>query len=197
MDYLLDVVIVIVLLLFVMLSIKRGFAAELRGLTGWVIILLISLRFGAWVGDYLSTHMSNLAGISTYVGFILLAAALKLAFIGASQVFESNEMGFIDKLFSGIVGIVKGALLLSIVFILLSSTPLHKETKPYIDKSITYPYLYGFSTEFVNILTRFVPQLDQLYERMMHKSSKIQEQTNETIQEKIKEFRQKSEQEPE
>ena len=193
MDFILDAGIIILLLLFIALSIKRGFAAELRGFTGWVIIILISLRFGALVGDYFSKHIESISTVSSYVGFIVLVIILKLIFTAAAQMFESNDLALIDKLFSAITGLISGALLLSIVFIILSSTPVQKKVQPYVEKSVTYPYLYGFSTEFVNVLTRFVPQLDTLYERMLNGSSRIEENTSKVIQEKVKQFRKQEE----
>ncbi|MDZ7723136.1 MAG: CvpA family protein [candidate division KSB1 bacterium] len=192
MNYILDAVIALVLLLFVLMSIKRGFAAELRGVTGWVIILLLSLRFGALVGDYMAEHIEHISMASTYVGFIVLAVILKLIFMAISQLFESNEFGFLDKLFSGITGLIKGGLLISIVFIILASTPAQEKVQPYIDTSISYRYLYGFSTAFVDVLTRFVPQLETLYERMLDRSSEMQKDTSKTIQEKVETLRKRN-----
>lgn len=192
MDYLLDFAIAMVLLLFIYLSIKRGLAAELKGITGWIIILLLSLKFGALVGDYFSEHVVSISTLGTYVGFIVLAVVLKLFFILICRLFESKESGVFDKIVSGIIGFIKGALLISIVFIILSSTHMQNKIQPYVEQSKSYRYFYGFSTEFVNVLTRFVPQLDNLYDRMLNRSSKIQEDTSETLQEKVEQLRKRS-----
>lgn len=189
MTYALDIAVIIFLILAIIWSIKHGFAGELGGATGWIITLLVSLRFGAFLGDVLAPKLGQIAYLSTFVGFIVLVLVLRFLFSAISRIFENNEMGIVDRFLSGVVGFIKGAFLLSLLLLLLSISPLQQKAQKYIEHSATYPYVHDFSIRMVDVITRFVPQIDSLYQSLLESSSKVSEKAEKEIQKKADEMR--------
>jgi|GEM_PF-886028 len=197
MMYILDIAIIAFLILAIVWSIRHGFAGELRGSTGWIITLLISLRFGAFLGDVLAPKLGEVAHLSTYVGFIVLVLVLRFIFSAISRIFENNDFGLIDRFFSGLVGFVKGAFLLSIILLVLSTSTFQQKAQKYIKHSVTYPYVHDFSIRMVDVVTRFVPQIDSLYESLVESSSKVPRKAEKEIKKKTEQMRRRGAKESE
>ena len=122
----LDVIIVIALIVFLVRGFRRGFTEELARVLGTVIALILAIRYMS----NLSHFLINPIGIPT-IGAIVISFAV--IFIGTIYIFHylaarikkginiSVALGGLDKILGGALGLAKGAIVVSLFVILLST----------------------------------------------------------------------------
>ena len=140
----LDIIIGIILLLFAFAGLRKGLIIEAFYLASIIIGLYGAMFFSDAMSEWLSElinvapeYLALIAFILTFIVFMVL-----IRFVGRiiSGLVEAIHLGFIDKIGGFIFGIIKGALLLSILIMVLNmfnvSDAINKDTRK---KSSLYP----------------------------------------------------------
>ncbi len=114
------------LMLSTMLGVVRGFAHMVMALAGWVVALFLSRHFSGKVSLYLVPI--NLEDAPRYaVAFVLLFVATLFAWdmltILLKRVINSAGLGYLDHFLGGILGLVRGLILVVLFTVLMSLTP--------------------------------------------------------------------------
>jgi len=116
---LLDIIIILTMLVSGVLALTQGFVKEILSLIGWVISFISVTLFMPEAGKYLrpffeSQALSDLITISIIFIVTLLAWRLLSLFIG--KLFKFTSIGYIDRTFGFLFGLLRVYILASIIF---------------------------------------------------------------------------------
>jgi membrane protein required for colicin V production len=116
---LLDIIIILTMLVSGVLALTQGFVKEILSLIGWVISFISVTLFMPEAGKYLrpffeSQALSDLITISIIFIATLLAWRLLSLFIG--KLFKFTSIGYIDRTFGFLFGLLRVYILASIIF---------------------------------------------------------------------------------
>ncbi len=141
----LDIVITIPLLWFTYKGLRNGFVIELASLAALILGIFVAMYFSYYAEGYLSEH-SNIPEKYLYViSFLITFAVVAIIVIIIGKVihklFEVIALGLLNRIAGGIFGLLKAALLLSLLIYFLNmfdagSRFLSKEVK---ENSYLYP----------------------------------------------------------
>lgn len=166
----LDIIIGIVLLLFALAGLRKGLIIEAFYLASIIIGIYGAMFFSDAMSDWLSKlinvapeYMALVAFVLTFIIFMIV-----IRYLGRliSSLVEAIHLGFIDKIGGFIFGIIKGALLVSIIIMLLNifnvCDVIDKKTR---DGSI----LYTHTENIANILYKNHELVKESMERSFDK----------------------------
>lgn len=120
----LDIIIGVVLLLFALAGLRKGLIIEAFYLASIIIGIYGAMFFSDAMSDWLSEvinvapeYLALVAFIITFIIFLII-----IRFLGRmiSGLIEAIHLGFIDKIGGFVFGLIKGALLLSILIMTLN-----------------------------------------------------------------------------
>lgn len=140
----LDIIIGIVLLLFAFAGLRKGLIIEAFYLASIIIGLYGAMFFSDamsnWLAEVINVEPQYLALVAFILTFILFIVLIRFVGRIISGLVEAIHLGFIDKIGGFIFGIVKGALLLSILIMVLNifniSDAINNDTRK---NSVLYP----------------------------------------------------------
>lgn len=140
----LDIIIGIVLLLFAFAGLRKGLIIEAFYLASIIIGLYGAMFFSDamsnWLAEVINVEPQYLALVAFILTFILFIVLIRFVGRIIRGLVEAIHLGFIDKIGGFIFGIVKGALLLSILIMVLNifniSDAINNDTRK---NSVLYP----------------------------------------------------------
>lgn len=140
---------------------RTGLSVEIYRIVGVLAGLYISMRFysplGTWINAGLSLPQELVDGISFLILILLCMLSLKLVGVGFTKVVKLAFADKIDKWGGFLAGLLRGAVLLSLLFAffgiiqvdyLVKSVEERSLTGPYLQKLV--PYAYGVISPKVN-----------------------------------------------
>jgi len=143
-----DVVILIIILLFTIRGLFRGFILELSTLIGLVIGYLAAITYIGFLSALLQSFIpsapaSVLNIISFSLIFIGINILLKLAANLVTKTLKFAMLGWLNRLLGGLFGFVKSILILSIAVFLISLVPQSAEMFAHsgLQDSVLFPML--------------------------------------------------------
>ena len=143
-----DVVILVIILLFTIRGLFRGFILELSTLIGLVIGYLAAITYIGFLSALLqslipSAPVSVLNIISFSLIFIGINILLKIAANLTTKTLKFAMLGWLNRLLGGLFGFVKSILILSIAVFLISLIPQSGEmfANSGLQESILFPML--------------------------------------------------------
>jgi membrane protein required for colicin V production len=158
-----DLTILIVVSLFVIRGILRGFVMEITGLVGLIAGYLVAMLFlGQLTQLVLSVFPSLPKALVQVVSFLLLfiAANLLLKILAhlLTKTLKLALLGWLNHLLGGIVGLTKSIILLSMVVFLFSFVPFLNLllAKADIEHSALYPVLHMLGPKLYTYLSRLI-----------------------------------------
>ena len=162
-----DIIILAVLAIGLIRGFMRGLVRQLASLVGLVAGLLIARALYEGVGDYLSVQMGTSVGLSQVIAFFLIWIAVPLvlsvvAFL-LTKALQIIQLGFINRLLGAALGILKYALVLSLLLQLMAyidpkSEMIPKETK---SQSKLYNRIESFTDIFIPIINKYTEDVDE------------------------------------
>jgi len=153
--------IIVLLLLFPVKGRKNGLFLELIHLGGFFIALVASLRLlpisAQWVSDIieLAPHMSVITGFATIFSIILLLYQLIVAFILKNTKVQIEE--WLNRLGGAVLGLLKGANIVSLLCLMLSLFPLPKNVVEAEADSFAFGPMKKVMPAVYSVVRRVVP----------------------------------------
>lgn len=134
----LDYTIIIILAVPFMTGVFKGFMRMLFGVLGVVGGFVLSIVFARPAGVFLGEHLGfDDPFIGKLLAFILIFFGCGvLGVLGgwlARKIMVSANMGFLDRLFGGVLGMLQGAVVCAVV---LTVAYLLPSTQPWVDASV-------------------------------------------------------------
>ena len=135
-----DIVIIVLLGAAVVLGFKKGLVQEIVGIIALVVAFFFALlSHGAAAGALLKAFPKIPAGVAPTIGFVVmfLSAFLAITLAGwlLAKIIKATPLDFADKLGGMAAGLFKGALVISILLMLLALVPLPMEVTAKMDRS--------------------------------------------------------------
>ncbi len=165
----LDVLIVIILVLFVARSIRGGMDGELFGTMGWLTAIVISMAMTDPVAEILASSFPEVAEVSPYLSFIVLLTLVRLFIRWLVKLVPEEKKGpfsILLRLASAGLGFFKGLFFTSVLFLVLTRTPVQANIEQYTTDSRLYSNVKQFSVQVVHVVTENVPNIEALMERI-------------------------------
>ena len=120
----LDLIIGIILILFALAGLRKGLIIEAFYLASFVAGVYGAMYFSEavadWMSDFISVGEEYLTIVSFIVTFVLFVILIRFLGRILSGLLDAICLGFIDKIGGFIFGILKGALLVSIIIIVMN-----------------------------------------------------------------------------
>jgi membrane protein required for colicin V production len=148
--------------LSVLLGLVRGVVRELFALTGWIVGILLALRFAEPLGTVLPLDLplgarSALAGIFIVVA-ILLLAALVAALLRA--MLSAAKLSLEDRLLGATFGVVRGVIVIGLAVLVAVAAGAPRQ--PWWQASLFLPWVQasvGFASPLLpQSLARYAPK---------------------------------------
>lgn len=163
-----DWVILVFLLFFLGYGFKRGFAAMLIQILGYIALFLLVGQYFPLVRNALVQSFSFNSFIASLVSFILISFLIyvlsRLVILLLSRTLKMLKLSFMNRLVGGIFGLINALLIVMIVTVVLDYIP--KVSKPLKDKNrhVIYATVDQVKLEFLNTFS-----LKQHIKLMEHK----------------------------
>lgn len=147
-----DIIIGVILILFAIAGYKKGLIIEAFYLASLIIGIYGAMFFSDFVADALSdlinTKPEYMALIAFLLTFILIAALIRYLARIIKDIIDNLFLGIIDQLGGLVFGFIKGALIISIVIMILNITGLSENINNKAKKS----FLYSKTESIANVL---------------------------------------------
>ena len=121
----LDLIIGIILILFAFAGLRKGLIIEAFYLASFIIGIYGAMYFSDIVADWMSGFVDGsgrqyLAVIAFVVTFVIFVILIRLLGRLISQLFHAINLGFIDKVGGFLFGLIKGALITSVIIVIMN-----------------------------------------------------------------------------
>ena len=155
----LDIVLAIPLLWLTFKGLRNGFIIELASLAALILGIFVALHFSFYAEGYLSDHFEiserYLYIISFVITFVVVAVIIYLIGKLIHKLFQIIALGLLNRIAGGIFGLLKAALVLSVLIYFLNGfDPGSKILKQEVKEN---SYLYE---PIESIVPMIIPRLD-------------------------------------
>ena len=140
-----------------LLAMARGFVKELLSLAGWIIAAIVTFMALPYVREPVRNIVKSqtIADIgSGIVIFLVVLVLCGLVTHALTRRLPSGTFGFVDGLFGLVFGLARGALLVSLAYLLLNFAFKSDNLPPWVLEAKTKPYL----DQGADILRRLNPE---------------------------------------
>jgi len=165
-----DIIILVILGIFCLKGFFRGIIVEVLTLVGLVVAYVIALREMSTVAGWIerAVHLPSL--ISTALGFFMIFLLIVLFFrwvAGAvRRITQWIFLGWIDRGGGMLFGIFKGALIVSLLILLVSLVPFSKELEREQKNSLLFKPVSVVAPAVFTFIKRVFPQTKDYYEEV-------------------------------
>lgn len=146
-----DIILALILLFGLVMGFKRGLFVEITSLVGLILGIYGAIYFSYFLSDFLKTKVSwdpSVIQIIAFAGtFVIIVIALAMLGKALTTIAETIMLGFFNKVLGAIFGLLKFALILSVVLIIFSE---FNKTLKFMDKSksensVLYKHVKNFA----------------------------------------------------
>ena len=154
----LDIIIIIPLLLFAWQGYKKGLIIEVATLAALILGLFFAFYFSDYAANLLNEHFDidekYIAALSFIVTFIVVVFTVVAIGKILQKIIDIILLGFLNKAAGAVFGIVKGALILSILFLIINYFDSNQRfiKEEYKESSIFYEPIASFAPKLYNWL---------------------------------------------
>ena len=151
MDAWINIAILVTIGIFFISGMRRGLIRQMMDVVGIIVAFVGGFYFAHYLALYLEQHLSlnykislAVSAIAIFVGIIVLFRFFGLVLQKFANI---TLLGAVDRLGGGIFGLFKGALLVSLILVLIFSLPFPNDFKDTLNNnrlsSALYPVLPG------------------------------------------------------
>ena len=120
----LDLIIGIILILFAITGLRKGLIIEAFYLASFIVGIYGAMYFSDivadWMGGFVKSGKEYLAVIAFIVTFVIFVVLIRFLGRLVSRLVDAISLGFFDKLGGFFFGIIKGALITSIIIMIMN-----------------------------------------------------------------------------
>lgn len=143
----LDFVLLALLIGSIALGVKRGVIREVMGFIGLIIGVVVAINKVDAVTAWVLSHMKASPVAVSFISFVLILAAFYFAFRLLGMLFNKalsiSSLGRIDQVGGGLIGFIRGWVLVGFVLFLLFYLPFPQRFYDSIESSFFAPALTG------------------------------------------------------
>lgn len=148
-----DISVIVLLIVSTLYSLVRGLIKELFSLSAFIIAYILSHRYYSLISSMISDFVSNkvVADLLAF-GFIFIFTGLIVTQIGKlvrNLLYETKILTFTDRVGGGLLGLIKGLLIIAVIMIPVGLIPFAK--KEILEKSKLAPHILNISRELSKV----------------------------------------------
>jgi len=167
----LDVVIAVVITLFILNGIRKGFFREVLGLAGIVVGFFVGIVGAGPLSGWLAAQFPSLPSIMIPVlSFLALFLGVyfssKMLARSLSVLMEKLKLGWLNRILGGAVSGLKGIIILSLIFWGVSLLPFKETLNQAVSGSRFFPAVKSFVPAFYNLGSGFSPSSHNFEKRI-------------------------------
>jgi len=165
-----DIVTIIVAIVLIYKSYQQGLLNSAVRLAGIVLGIIIAANLGSWASDMLIMQFSWSQQVADIVGyvliflFVLLAAQIAGHFL--RTVIHAIKLGWLDRIGGLLLGALKAAIIMSLIFWLLLAIPSESLSRDLQERSFSYRLLAGFAPSLYEKLVQPNMQDSEIKDRL-------------------------------
>ena len=185
-----DICILVVLGIFGVKGFIRGIVIEIFTLVGMVVAYVIAIREMSFFSNLLVTkfHLPDI--LASSIAFFILFIGIVFLFrwiAGALKLFARwTFIGWLDSLGGVLFGLFKGALIASLVILLISLLPLSSEIQRQQKESFLFQPIRSVAPFVFNTIKKVIPHSKDFYDELRESvKEKTKETSNQIISEKV------------
>ena len=173
---LLDIFIIIPIIYFAYKGFSRGLVLELAALVGLILGIYVAVHFSYFAENILinTFHLSGkyLPILSFIITFVMVILVIYLIGKVIEKLLDLVALGFFNKLLGMVFGVLKAAVLLSLLIFVINTFDIHEKLiKPHVkENSLLY-------APISKIVPSILPWLD--LERFKEKKEELEERVQE------------------
>jgi membrane protein required for colicin V production len=156
----LDVAILLLLLWGTFSGFRKGFLLELIGILAFIVGIIVGLEFLqwsiGWLAEYVDIHESMVPYIAFFVLFVLVVVGINLIGNIVSKALHLTFLGVVDSMLGAVVGMLKWALGISVLFWVASTMELNRPGG-LLTQSWFYDVLAPLAPEFFDRIGQALP----------------------------------------
>ncbi len=169
-----DLLILAALVLFVFIGAKRGMIEELLGLTGWIVAILMAIKFGSLIARLVLARVTSLPPtLASILGAAAVLIGVRVLFQVFSQLFQrmfgQDLQNSLNKLVGALFGFIKGAFFISIITLSIYVLPLNENIKALEHHSVLFGHMTKFAQVMVDWVIRMVPEIKEPLDQSLEK----------------------------
>lgn len=143
-----DISVTVLLFLSTAYSFLRGLTKELFSFFAYFIAFILAHRYYSLISDRISDFIQNptMADVVSF-GFIFIFSSFIVTLVGnyfRKLLYKAKTLNLMDRFFGGVLGLVKGILIIAVIMIPIGLFPFAKKK---VEKSKLAPYILNFSRE--------------------------------------------------
>ena len=157
-----DIVIAVILLFGTINGFIKGLFIEVTTLVGLVLGVYGAIHFSHFLGNFLKDSVSwdeSMIQVVSFAGtFLIILIALVLLGKALTKIAETIALGFFNKIVGAVFGLIKYALILSIVLMVYDhiNSSIRFVEKPKVKQSVLYEPVKNFAPAIFPNLIRVV-----------------------------------------
>lgn len=157
-----DIFVVILLIRTSYIGARTGLSVELFKLIGILVGLYLAMRFYSNLGGWITSKIALPTELADGLSFLILifASIISLKYVGVilSKVVKLTFAERFDKWGGFISGLLRGAVLLSLIFMFLGILQIDYFTKSIEERSLTGPYIKRITPQAYRVIAKTVPE---------------------------------------
>jgi len=169
MNYI-DYIIVAVVVIFTVRGLFRGFFYEIFGFLSLIVALIAATKFTSNVAGFVDKLFDIPASLSTLVGFLLIFFGLTLGLQILShylhKAVQYTFLSWLEKLAGALVGFLKGAIIMSLLLLLISILPFGDFIVPAQKESVLFLRTRNVAPKVFNTIIDIVPNSKSFYDEV-------------------------------
>lgn len=189
-----DIAILTILLIFTLRGVFKGIIGEVMGFIAITLALVLAVRWmgaGTAVITSLLNLSSVLAMMISFIGiFILIFYATILLAKALRKVLQISMLGWADHLGGGAFGLLKGAVITSLVVLFFSFLPLNSSYQRVENDSILFKPVQQFAPRLFDWVVSVAPSTKSFYEEVNKTISSHTQPLNAPIRQLLKSVQQ-------
>ena len=157
-----DLVLLIILAIFILRGISKGLFREVFALAGIFVGVIVSINRYAVVGEAINQELPVFSlKLASLIAFVLIFVGIALLGVLLGAVLHSMARRVMGRLLDGgggaLVGLLEGALICSVILLVVSVSPLSGKVSKWTKGSALAPYLMRLGPSIYDGLMRVTP----------------------------------------
>jgi len=166
MNYI-DYIIIAVVGFFAIGGLFKGFLNQVFGLLGLILALIFATKFMSNMAELVDKFLNIPPALTTLLGYLIIFVGTIFAFQLLNHVLQKvvkvSFLSWVDKTGGGVLGFVKGGVIISLLLLLISIIPFSGSMIPGAKESTFYDPAKNFAPKVFNFVMYVIPNSKSFY----------------------------------
>ncbi|MCH8980732.1 CvpA family protein [candidate division KSB1 bacterium] len=166
MNYI-DYIIITVVAFFAIRGLFKGFLNEVFGFLGLILALIFATKYMSNMAGVIDKFLNIPPGLTTLLGYLIIFVgtifAVQLLNHVLQKAVQVSFLNWVDKTGGGLVGFIKGGIIISLLLLLISIIPFSRSMIPGVKDSTLYAPTKNFAPKIFNYIMYVIPNSKSFY----------------------------------